>query len=31
MLGQQLGGTLTTPRLLEALFVLEFPEQPKPH
>jgi two-component sensor histidine kinase len=28
MLGQQLGGTLTTPRLPDALFVLEFPEQP---
>ena len=31
MLGQQLGGTLTTPRLPEARFVLEFPEQPRPH
>jgi two-component sensor histidine kinase len=30
MLGQQLGGTLTTPRLPDALFVLEFPEQPRP-
>jgi two-component sensor histidine kinase len=31
MLGQQLGGTLTTPRLPDALFVLEFPEQPRLH
>ena len=30
MLGQQLGGTLTTPRLPDALFVLEFPELPRP-
>jgi len=30
MLGQQLGGTLTTPRLPDALFVLEFPEPPRP-
>jgi two-component sensor histidine kinase len=27
MLSQQLGGTLTTPRLPDALFVLEFPER----
>jgi two-component sensor histidine kinase len=27
MLGRQLGGTLTTPRLPDALFVLEFPER----
>jgi hypothetical protein len=31
MLGQQLGGILTTPRLPDALFVLEFPEQPRLH
>jgi two-component sensor histidine kinase len=31
MLGQQLGGTLATPRLPDALFVLEFPEQPRAH
>ena len=31
MLGTQLGGTLTTPRLPDALFVLEFPEQARPH
>ena len=30
MLSQQLGGTLTTPRLPDALFVLEFPEQARP-
>jgi two-component sensor histidine kinase len=29
MLGKQLGGTLATPRLPDALFVLEFPEQPR--
>ena len=28
MLGKQLGGTLTTPRLPNALLVLEFPERP---
>ena len=30
MLGKQLGGTLTTPSLPEALFVIEFPEQSWP-
>jgi two-component sensor histidine kinase len=29
MLSQQLGGTLSTPRLPEAFFMLEFPERPR--
>jgi len=31
MLAKQLGGTLTTPHLPEALFVIEFPEHTRPH
>jgi two-component system, sensor histidine kinase PdtaS len=31
MLSKQLDGNLTTPRLPDALFVVEFPEQPRRH